>query len=121
VRDVGRAVKLSIEKDVRGHVFNICEDRTYSMRMWSQAILDAAGSSAQLVRVRDDALPEDLKSTGTMTQHIAASGKRAKAMLGWQTSDPIETLGATVRWHLAHPPADADPNFDHDDRALASL
>jgi nucleoside-diphosphate-sugar epimerase len=121
VRDVGRAVKLALEKDVRGEIFNICEDRTYSMRMWSQAILDAAGSSAQLVQVLDDALPEDLKSTGTMSQHIAASGKKAKAMLGWETSDPIESLRTTVRWHLDHPPADADANFDHDDRALATL
>jgi len=121
VRDVGRAVRLALEKDVRGQVFNICEDRTYSMRMWSQAILDAAGSSAQLVPVRDEALPEDLKSTGTMSQHIAASGKKAKAMLGWETSDPIETLGATVRWHLANPPPDASTDFEADDRALATV
>jgi nucleoside-diphosphate-sugar epimerase len=119
VRDVGRAVRLALQKDVAGEVFNICEDRTYSMRMWSQAILDAAGSDAELVRVRDEELPEDLKFTGTMPQHIAASGKKARAMLGWQTSDPMETLGTAVRWHLEHPPADADANFDADDRALA--
>jgi len=121
VRDVGRAVLLALRHEVGGEVFNICEDRTYSMRMWSQAILDAASSEAELVRVADDQLPEDLKATGTMTQHIAASGKKARAMLGWQTSDPMETLRTTVRWHLAHPPADADTNFEADDRALASL
>jgi nucleoside-diphosphate-sugar epimerase len=121
VRDVGRAVRLALQKDVSGQVFNICEDRTYSMRLWSEAILDAAGSSAELVRVRDEALPEDLRFTGTVTQHILASGKKAKAMLGWQTSDPIESLRTTVSWHLDHPPADADANFDADDRALASV
>jgi nucleoside-diphosphate-sugar epimerase len=121
VRDVGRAVRLALQKDVAGEVFNICEDRTYSMRMWSQAILDAAGSEAELVRVRDDALPEDLKFTGTMTQHIAASGKKARAMLGWETSDPLESLRTTVRWHLAHPPDDATAGFDADDLALATL
>jgi nucleoside-diphosphate-sugar epimerase len=121
VGDVGRAVRLALQKDVAGQVFNICEDRTYSMRMWSEAILDAAGSSAELVRVRDDVLPEDLKFTGTVTQHIAASGKKARAMLGWQTSDPMEMLRTTVRWHLANPPADASSDFEADDRALASL
>jgi len=89
--------------------------------MWSQAILEAAGSEAELVRVRDDALPEDLKFTGTMPQHIAASGKKARAMLGWETSDPMETLRTTVRWHLENPPADASTDFDADDRALESV
>ena len=121
VRDVGRAVRLALSKDVRGEIFNICEDRTYSMRMWSQAILEAAASEAELVRVRDDVLPEDLKFTGTMSQHILASGKKARAMLGWTTSDPIETLRTTVRWHLANPPPDASADFDADNRALSTV
>jgi nucleoside-diphosphate-sugar epimerase len=118
VRDVGRAVRLALQKDVAGEVFNICEDRTYSMRMWSRMILDAAGSDAQLVRVADDALPEDLKFTGTMSQHIAASAKKAKTLLGWTTSDPFETLRTTVRWHLDHPPDEDSADFSADDRAL---
>jgi len=105
---------------VAGEVLNICEDRTYSMRMWSQAILDAAGSRAELVRVSDEALPEDLKPTGTMSQHIAASAKKARSLLGWTTSDPFETLHTTVRWHLENPPPDASADFEADDRALAS-
>ncbi len=120
VRDVARAVRLALNTDVRGEVFNICEDRTYSMRMWSQAILDATGSGAELVRVRDDLLPEDLRFTGTMSQHIAASGKKARAMLGWTTSDPMDTLRTTVRWHLENPPADASTDFSADETALAS-
>ena len=121
VGDVGRAVLLALQREVGGEIFNICEDSSYSMRMWSQAILNAAGSDAELVRVADDQLPEDLKPTGTMSQHIAASGKKARGMLGWDTSDPMETLRTTVRWHLENPPADADTNFEADDRALASL
>jgi nucleoside-diphosphate-sugar epimerase len=121
VGDVGRAVHLALQKPVAGEVMNICEDRTYSMRMWSQAILEAAGSDAALVRVADDALPEDLKATGTMSQHIAASGKKARSLLGWTTSDPLETLRTSVRWHLENPPRDASMDFEADDRALASL
>jgi hypothetical protein len=54
-------------------------------------------------------------------QHIAASAQRARAMLAWTTSDPAETLRTTVRWHLDHPPSDADADFSADDRALGTL
>jgi len=100
---------------------NICEDRTYSMRKWSEMILAAAGSRAELVRVPDDMLPEDMKETGTMSQHIAATGRKARAQLGWITSDPLETLRTTVRWHLDNPPAEINMDFSEDDRALASV
>jgi nucleoside-diphosphate-sugar epimerase len=120
VRDVARAVRLALEKPSTNGVMNICEDRTYSMRMWAQMILDAAESDAQLVRVPDDALPEDLELTGTVRQHIAASARKAREQLGWITSDPYTTLQTTVRWHLEHPPAEADLDFSADDRALAT-
>jgi nucleoside-diphosphate-sugar epimerase len=100
---------------------NLCEDRTFSMAMWSRMILEAAGSNAELVRVADSALPEDLKPTGTMTQHIATSAHRARTLLGWSTSDPAETLTTTVRWHLDNPPPAPDPDFTTDDRALATV
>ncbi|HKW70836.1 MAG TPA: NAD-dependent epimerase/dehydratase family protein [Candidatus Dormibacteraeota bacterium] len=121
VRDVGRAVTLSLEHPEATGVMNICEDRTYSVRMWSRMILDAAGSDAELVRVGDELLPEDLKETGTLSQHIAATSRKARTRLGWTTSDPFETLRTTVRWHLAHPPADPGEDFAADDRALASV
>lgn len=122
VRDVARGVHLVLESpDAAGHVFNLCEDRTYSMRMWSRMILDAAGSTAELVRVSDDLLPEDLKPTGNMSQHIVASAQKARSTLGWTTSDPAESLGTSVRWHLANPPPNPDPDFSADDRALASV
>jgi hypothetical protein len=42
------------------------------------------------------------------------------ARLGWRPTDPAETIPISVRWHLAHPPADPDQDFDPDDRALAA-
>ncbi|MEA2656387.1 MAG: hypothetical protein QOI23_1752 [Chloroflexota bacterium] len=118
VRDIARGARLALESSTAaGEVLNLCEDRTFSMGMWSRMILSAAGSDAELVRVADDLLPEDLKPTGTMTQHIAASAKKARAMLGWTTSDPMETLRTTVKWHLANPPADTDTDFTADDKA----
>ena len=121
VRDVARAVRLALQAPDATGVMNVCEDRTFSMRMWSRMILDAAGSDAELVRVADELLPEDLKPTGTMPQHIAASSRKAQARLGWSPSDPLETLRTTVRWHLQHPPEDADHDFAPDEVALNSV
>ena len=122
VRDVARGVHLVLKTPAAaGQVLNLCEDRTYSMRMWSRMILDAAGSEAELVRVADELLPEDLKPTGTMTQHILASAQKARSMLGWKTSDPMDSLQTTVDWHLTNPPKDADLDFSTDDRALSSV
>jgi nucleoside-diphosphate-sugar epimerase len=120
VRDVARGVRLALESSAAaGEVLNLCEDRSFSMRMWAHMILDAAGSDAELCRVADEVLPEDLKPTGSMTQHIAASGRKARTLLGWTTSDPTETLRTTVRWHLDHPPVEQDLDFSADDKALA--
>jgi nucleoside-diphosphate-sugar epimerase len=119
VRDVARGAHLVLRTaEAAGQVFNLCDDKTYSMRMWSRMILEAAGSTSELVRVADELLPEDLKATGTMSQHIAASAGKARSRLGWTTSDPEESLRTTVRWHLAHPPPDPDPDFGADDLAL---
>ena len=122
VRDIAQGVRMVLESSAAaGEVFNLCEDRTYSMRMWSRMILDAAGSDAELVRVPDELLPEDLEETGSMTQHIAASSHKARARFGWTTSDPAATLETTVRWHLEHPPEQENPDFIADDRALATV
>lgn len=122
VRDMARGARLVLESaSTAGMALNLCEDRTFSMAMWSRMILDAAGSNAELVRVADEVLPEDLKATGTMTQHIAASAHRARTLLRWTTSDPREALSTTVRWHLDNPPRDADMDFSSDDLALATV
>ena len=54
-----------------------------------------------------------------MSQHILASASKARAMLGWTTSDPQAALQSTVAWHLANPPAEMDLDFGPDDHALA--
>jgi nucleoside-diphosphate-sugar epimerase len=91
------------------------------MRLWAEQILRAAGSQAELVRVDDSVLPSDLQSTGTVSQHLLADAARAGRVLGWTHADPSDGLQRSVGWHLAHPPAEPDPDFTPDDRALASL
>jgi nucleoside-diphosphate-sugar epimerase len=118
VRDIAHAISLALDNPAVTGVLNLCEDRSYSMRLWARMILDAAGSDAELVRVPDERLPEDLQETGNLSQHVAASAQKARRVLGWTTSDPYESLRASVRWHLDHPPADAGTDFSADDRAL---
>src|SRR5258708_11985810 len=52
VRDVARGGHLRLNSPAAaGEATNPCEDPSYSMRMWSQLILDAAVAKADLVRV----------------------------------------------------------------------
>jgi len=122
VRDLARGIRLALESDVaRGEALNLCEDRTYSVGLWSRMILEAAGSDAELVRVADDVLPPDLEETGSLSQHILATSLKARTLLGWSTTDPAECLRASVAWHLANPPPQPDPDFAPDDLALGTV
>src|SRR5258706_855260 len=63
VGDIARGARLALESpSSQGTALNLCEDRTFSMRMWARMILEAAGSNAELVRVADQALPADLNT-----------------------------------------------------------
>jgi hypothetical protein len=89
------------------------------MRAWMRLILDAAGHTAELVRVPDDALPADLRLTRWVPQHLLVSSRKAGDLLGWRPADTATSVARSVRWHLDHPPTDADPDFAPDDAALA--
>jgi nucleoside-diphosphate-sugar epimerase len=113
------AIQLALERtDLAGQVFNIAETSAASMRLWAQQILQVANHEAELVRVPDDVLPEDLRYTGTVSQHLQADASKARALLGWQPGDPLEGLRRSVDWHLANPPTEPDPGFEADDSAL---
>jgi UDP-glucose 4-epimerase len=122
VGDVATGVRLALEaSDTDDQVFNLGERRTPSVALWARMILDAAGSDAELVTVPDEALPEDLGLTTAIPQHLVCDSTKARTMLGWEETDPMEALRRSVTWHLAHPPAGDDDGFDGDDRALAAV
>jgi nucleoside-diphosphate-sugar epimerase len=128
VHDIGQATRLAVEapaRGVEGEVFNICEEFTWPMAVVAREILEAAGSSAELVRVRDDVIPEDLGLTGAVTQHFLASAEKARRVLGYTDTPREEAMKATVSWHLDNPPklpeGSEDPGFEADDTALASV
>lgn len=102
-----------------GEVFNVGDLTTGTVRDWALAIL-AAGSEASLVTVPEDLVPADLEDTRSIAQHFLVDSRKAAALLGWQPSDPAETIPVSVRWHLENPPAEVDGDFSADDRALAA-
>jgi nucleoside-diphosphate-sugar epimerase len=104
----------------QGEIFNLGESRTYPIGQWAQMILEAAGSSAELVRVPSGKLPPDLGITGSIAQHLLVDSSKAGEMLGWRDSDHRQALAASVAWHLTNPPAQDAPDFSADEAALAA-
>src|ERR671912_591085 len=121
VRDVATGIRLALESDACvAEILNLGEARTWSMGLWARHVLEAAGSGAELARVPDVLLPDDLKALGTIPQHLLVDSSKARDLLGWTDTDPHEALHRSVAWHLANPPEDADADFSADDRALAA-
>ncbi|MGW7482302.1 NAD-dependent epimerase/dehydratase family protein [Nonomuraea muscovyensis] len=123
VDDTAAAVLAALDRPAAasGEVFNIGETTSYSMHGWMRLILQAAGHEAELVQVADDVLPADLALTGATVPHVLASSRKAADLLGFRPRDPAAAIADSVRWHLAHPPADAFTDFAEDDRALSSV
>ena len=122
VGDVASAVLAALDRAsaASGEVFNVGDLATGTARDWALAILAAAGSEASLVTVPEDLVPPDLEGTRSIAQHFLVDSRKAATLLGWRPSDPAETIGVSVRWHLENPPAAADQDFSPDDRALAA-
>jgi nucleoside-diphosphate-sugar epimerase len=104
VGDIARAVRLAVEADAAGEIFNLCESRTWTIAQWARQIASAAGWEGTFVRVPDDMLPADLRLTASYEQHLLFDASKARRMLGWTETDPARALRASVDWHLAHPP-----------------
>jgi nucleoside-diphosphate-sugar epimerase len=118
--ELARGIRLAVEHPaVSGEVFNLCEVQCAPLRLWIQHITAAAGSDMELVRVPDDALPDDLEITGDIAQHWLTSPAKAGEVLGWTHRDAGECVRESVEWHMAHS-SYADNDFAADDRALAT-
>ncbi len=117
--DVADAVLLAAgSQAAHGQVFNVGEPHTRSALGWAGQILAAAGHSAELVRVPDELLPEDMSMTRDLSQHLLLDSGKLTRTLGWQPGPVDEAIRRSVTWHLAHPPEGADADFGPDDRAL---
>ena len=101
-------------------ILNLGEARTWSMGLWARHVLEAAGSGAELARVPDVLLPDDLKALGTIPQHLLVDSSKARDLLGWSDTDPHEALHRSVAWPLANPRGDAGAGFSGGGRARAA-
>ena len=121
VGDVAAAVLAALDRPsaAAGQVFNVGDPATDTVRDYACRILAAAGHEAELVTVSERHLPGDLEVTKSIHQHFLVDSRKAVTVLGWRPTDPARTIPLSVRWHLAHPPADPDHDFSPDDRALA--
>ena len=118
VKDVAASVRLVLESPDANGVYNVGEPSTLTVRLWAEKILEAAGSEAELVRVPDDALPEDLGMTAAMGQHLLTDSARLRYELGWKNTALPDAIAESVAWHLAHPPQN-EPDLSVDEDALA--
>jgi len=121
VGDVARAVLAALETGrSAGQCLNIVEDQASPMRLFYGQVITAADADLELVRVPDDALPQDLRLTGTLSQDLLASPLKAREVLGWHAAADPRVLRRAVAWHLKRPPGEADADFTADDDALAA-
>jgi nucleoside-diphosphate-sugar epimerase len=121
VGDVGTATVAAL--GVSNDVFVLAEHPTPTTRQWVEAIIDAAGSSMELVTVPDDKLPEDLGLTGTHQQHLLVSPAKAMRELAWTPTPWRDAVRTSVAWHLDHPPPSSEDgdDFSADLAALDAL
>ncbi len=121
VGDVASAALAAIDTPAAaGEVFNVGEPECRSMLGWARQILAAAGHEAELVGVPEPSVPEDLWETRSQPQHLLVDSRKTMDLLGWRPGGQAESIGRSVRWHLANPPAGADTDFGADDKALAA-
>jgi nucleoside-diphosphate-sugar epimerase len=107
---------------VADEVFVLAEHPTPTTRQWVEAIVEAAGSSMELVRVADERLPDDLGLTATHQQHLLVSPAKAMRALGWTPTPWRDAVRTSVAWHLEHPPSsEGDDDFSADLAALDAL
>ncbi|HEX6154172.1 MAG TPA: NAD-dependent epimerase/dehydratase family protein [Solirubrobacterales bacterium] len=119
--ELARGIRLALEGGVEGEVFNLAEPACAPVRLWVEQIHAAAGHAAELARVPDEHLPEDLLLTSEIPQPWTIDSTKARERLGWIHAPWRECVERSVRWHLEHPPpaAEVAPDFGADDAALA--
>jgi nucleoside-diphosphate-sugar epimerase len=116
--EIARGLRLAVERPLQGEVFNLAERETATVRLWMQEILVAAGHEAELVRVPEEQLPDDLGFTTEIPQPLLAASSKAAEVLGWVHASWRDCVAKSVAWHLANPPEQV-ADFEADDAALA--
>jgi uncharacterized protein YbjT (DUF2867 family) len=92
VRDVATGIRLALESDATvAEILNLGEARTWSMGLWARHVLEAAGSGADLVRVPDVLLPDDLKPLGAISRHLLVGCPMSRYVPAWSGQQHLLT------------------------------
>lgn len=116
--ELARGIRLAAEHAADGDIFNLAEQTCAPIRLWIEQIFAAADHEADLVRVPDDELPEDLAITGEILQPWLMDPTKAGRQLGWVHASADECVVRSVHWHLDNPPLESSDDFSADDVAL---
>jgi nucleoside-diphosphate-sugar epimerase len=127
VRDAARAIALVLGcAEAVGHVFNVGEPSTMTMRQWAEAIGCAAGREVSFRVIPDSLLPAHLAMYRSHEQHIITDTGKIRRIAGYcEERSAEENLRTSVAWHMANPPAedlgDYAKQLQAEDAALAAL
>ena len=124
VENVAAAIALAAtDARATGRTYNVAEAERLTELEWARRVADAVGWRGRFVVLPDDATPSHLRMPGRLEQHWAADSSRIRAELGY--AEPVsrdESLGRTIAWERANPPAVDPAQFDYaaEDVALRS-
>ena len=105
VGDVGTAVESALRTDVRGEVFVLADEPSSTAREWCEAIIEASGTTMELVTVADGDVAPDAWWTMSHAQHLDVSPAKAMRLLDWRPTPWRDAVRQSVAWHLANPAA----------------
>jgi nucleoside-diphosphate-sugar epimerase len=119
VTEIARGIRLALESDESGEVFNLAEASCAPIALWMKTIAMAANAALEFVKVPDESLPDDLEIAGSISQHWLVDSSKARERLGWLHADHKECVHRSVRWHVSNAPPTETRDFSADDRALS--
>jgi nucleoside-diphosphate-sugar epimerase len=123
VEDVAAAIALAAtDERAAGRVYNVAQPEAYTEAEWARMVADVHGWHGEILAVPSEILPEALRPNYDERQEYVVSSDLIRAELGYQERIPLtEGLRRTIEWERANPPADFEPDYEAEDRALAQL
>jgi len=116
VENVAEAIVLAITDDrASGRIYNVGEQDALTELEWVRALGQAAMWGGTVVRLPTDKLPNHLRVSWTVEQHVILDTNRIRRELGYTERVAREdALQRTIAWERTHPPERIDSSmFDY--------
>jgi nucleoside-diphosphate-sugar epimerase len=108
-----------------GQIYNVGEADALTTAEWVQHIARAAAWEGEVVTVRRDELPDELRSPMATDQDLVTDSSRIRQELGYEeTVSREEAISRTVEWERRHPPeqaGDMRAEYAQEDAVLAAM